>query len=579
MREGPAPPRQQPRPRQPVVVGLDRRAAGPSRTAAARAGAAGYASAPCCSASSSPPLAGVVAGRSPSSRSRVPGVMPFARRRRSCSSTRGLRPRRGAGSRPRVRRSASSYALHRLDARRRHRRLDRRCRCWRRSFFALLGLGSARCLQRRRLWPLWIARRVGRRSRCGAAAGPSAGCRGDGWPSPSSTPRCADALPCVGTTGVSFLARADRHARWPGCVVARGRPAWSPRRRSRRWRPLRPAAARCWCRGSPRPRAARPPSPPSRATCPATATTSSTTTARSPTTTSTPPSTSPTASRPATRAAPDFVALAGELHGRRPVPRRPDATRHRTASDAIGVPILVGAIVDAGPTTHVLNQGIVWDPARERGTATPSGTRCRSASTSRSAQLILDSLQIGRLRMVGARHGRPAPAGAAAHRRGARSPTRSASTSPTTTGSTTRSTRGAAAADRADQQRDVHPHRPDRPAVRDHPAARDRDRALGGGRRDQRGLRRHRARTATVVASAEPRTQDVLVETVGLEHERHARGTARAVAGRLLVLLTLLGLPRSLVALGRRIVGRRPAARRRPAGPPRHPRDERGQPA
>ena len=34
----------------------------------------------------------------------------------------------------------------------------------------------------------------------------------------------------------------------------------------------------------------------------------------------------------------------------------------RAASTAIGVPILVGAIVDAGPR-HVLNQGIVWDPA------------------------------------------------------------------------------------------------------------------------------------------------------------------------------------------------------------------------
>src|SRR4051794_2181723 len=33
----------------------------------------------------------------------------------------------------------------------------------------------------------------------------------------------------------------------------------------------------------------------------------------------------------------------------------------RTASAAIGVPVLVGAIVDAGPD-HVLNQGIVWDP-------------------------------------------------------------------------------------------------------------------------------------------------------------------------------------------------------------------------
>lgn len=38
----------------------------------------------------------------------------------------------------------------------------------------------------------------------------------------------------------------------------------------------------------------------------------------------------------------------------------------RTASEAIGVPILVGGIVDAGPD-HVLNQGIVWDPVTGAG--------------------------------------------------------------------------------------------------------------------------------------------------------------------------------------------------------------------
>ena len=38
----------------------------------------------------------------------------------------------------------------------------------------------------------------------------------------------------------------------------------------------------------------------------------------------------------------------------------------RAASAAIGVPILVGAIVDGGPE-HVLNQGIVWDPVTGAG--------------------------------------------------------------------------------------------------------------------------------------------------------------------------------------------------------------------
>lgn len=38
----------------------------------------------------------------------------------------------------------------------------------------------------------------------------------------------------------------------------------------------------------------------------------------------------------------------------------------RTAADAVGVPILVGAIVDSGPD-NVLNQGIVWDPVTGAG--------------------------------------------------------------------------------------------------------------------------------------------------------------------------------------------------------------------
>ena len=50
---------------------------------------------------------------------------------------------------------------------------------------------------------------------------------------------------------------------------------------------------------------------------------------------------------------------------------------------AIGVPDAGRRDGRRGPE-HVLNQGIVWEPAARR-TATPSGTRCRSASTSRGA--------------------------------------------------------------------------------------------------------------------------------------------------------------------------------------------------
>ena len=59
-------------------------------------------------------------------------------------------------------------------------------------------------------------------------------------------------------------------------------------------------------------------------------------------------------------------AVAGELHRDGPVRRRRDQRQILEASAAIGVPILVGAIVDGGPN-EVLNQGIVWDPETGAG--------------------------------------------------------------------------------------------------------------------------------------------------------------------------------------------------------------------
>ena len=61
-------------------------------------------------------------------------------------------------------------------------------------------------------------------------------------------------------------------------------------------------------------------------------------------------------------------ALARELDRDRPVPTTLRDQRRRSArpATAIGVPILVGAIVDAGPN-QVLNQGIVWDPETGAG--------------------------------------------------------------------------------------------------------------------------------------------------------------------------------------------------------------------
>lgn len=64
--------------------------------------------------------------------------------------------------------------------------------------------------------------------------------------------------------------------------------------------------------------------------------------------------------------APDFVVWPENSTAVDPFRDLRTNTAIRTASDAIGVPILVGAIVDAGPE-HVLNQGIVWDPVTGAG--------------------------------------------------------------------------------------------------------------------------------------------------------------------------------------------------------------------
>ena len=55
------------------------------------------------------------------------------------------------------------------------------------------------------------------------------------------------------------------------------------------------------------------------------------------------------------------------------------------ASEALSVPILVGAMVDAGDRARAQPGHRVGCPGRGRATGTPSGTRCRSASTSRGA--------------------------------------------------------------------------------------------------------------------------------------------------------------------------------------------------
>jgi apolipoprotein N-acyltransferase len=63
---------------------------------------------------------------------------------------------------------------------------------------------------------------------------------------------------------------------------------------------------------------------------------------------------------------PDFVIWPENSTAVDPFADAQTAAGIRAASTAIGVPLLVGAMVDAGPE-HVLNQGIVWDPATGAG--------------------------------------------------------------------------------------------------------------------------------------------------------------------------------------------------------------------
>jgi apolipoprotein N-acyltransferase len=97
--------------------------------------------------------------------------------------------------------------------------------------------------------------------------------------------------------------------------------------------------------------------------------------------------------------APDFVVWPENSTAIDPFNDARTNSAIRTASAAIDVPILVGAIVDAGPG-HVLNQGIVWDPV------TGAGDRYTKHHPVVFGEYIpfrryLDSLQIGRLTMVG----------------------------------------------------------------------------------------------------------------------------------------------------------------------------------
>jgi apolipoprotein N-acyltransferase len=70
--------------------------------------------------------------------------------------------------------------------------------------------------------------------------------------------------------------------------------------------------------------------------------------------------------RAGTAAAPDFVLWPENSTAADPFEDGSDNAAIVTAVQSIGVPVLVGAMVDGGPT-HVYNQGIVWDPVTGPG--------------------------------------------------------------------------------------------------------------------------------------------------------------------------------------------------------------------
>ena len=122
-------------------------------------------------------------------------------------------------------------------------------------------------------------------------------------------------------------------------------------------------------------------------------------------------------SRPATRAAAGHRDLAGELHRPRPLPatRRPPtidaAVRRPTASR-----LLVGAVLRRPGQDDCSNVGIVWDPGdRARRSSTSSGTRCRSASTSRCGRFFrhFSAVDLVPRDFVRGHQGRPAQLGPA----------------------------------------------------------------------------------------------------------------------------------------------------------------------
>jgi apolipoprotein N-acyltransferase len=264
-----------------------------------------------------------------------------------------------------------------------------------------------------------------------------------------------------------------------------------------------------------------------------------------------------------TTARPDFVLWPENSTAVDPFADAETNAGIRAASSAIGVPILVGAIVDAGPD-QVLNQGIVWDPATGAGerytkrNPVPFGEYIPLRSVFTHYQFFDRLREVGRDMLSGTRDEPLRIDGAEvadaicfdiAYDDGIQAQvTRGADLLVVQSSNAT-----FIHTDQIDQQFAI-----------------TRLRALETGRwvavATTNGVSGVIAPDGHVVAEAEPRTRAVLVEPVGLSDALTPAMRLGPWTGRAAMLVTLLGLLVVLLPYRRRRQGDGPAA---PAGEPR----------
>ena len=294
----------------------------------------------------------------------LPWLIPFAVAA-FVLATRGLRLRRAFVARARVRRGVLLHP-HRTGCARSASRAWLALSALETLFYALLGSLSA-VLQRHRLWPLWfaaawttievVAQRLAVQrdavgpARVRASSTPRCArrCRTSARSASASCSLCSGALLAWRRRSVRGSGAAGpprwRWSAWCALLAVPGR--WSPWEARRPTRAITVAAVQGDVPGHGRRHPLRLPAghpePRRRHRRPRRATW-----------------------RRGEAPQPDFVLWPENSTAVDPFDDAETNAGIRAASAAIGVPILVGAIVDAGPD-HVLNQGIVWDPVTGAG--------------------------------------------------------------------------------------------------------------------------------------------------------------------------------------------------------------------